>query len=105
MRRTAAWIGLCLFGGTLQAQVPKSATAAEKAAVTGEIQQASIQPDTSGTSLGVLPAARKFNHKRKIRAEFDRFKNRTTVTAEINKRGFLGLSGGTGPEVVAFFSH
>src|SRR5207248_449097 len=99
-------IALALFAGTpLLAQNPTPPPPEKRAATAAEIQQAALKSDTSVTSAAATLQGRRFNHKKKIKSEFDRFRNRTVVTAEVTKRGLFGLGRVSGPEVELFFSY
>jgi hypothetical protein len=72
------------------AQTPPAA--AQKAGVAARIAAAELDTADIGPNAAPFPALRKFNHKHKISSDFDRFKNRTTVRAEVISSGFLGVN-------------
>lgn len=78
----------------LLAAAPGGAAAQEAAsALNADAATLPAQPSAalSGAQTGpVFPARRRFQHRQRIRAEYDRFTDSTTVSSEFFDRGLLG---------------
>jgi hypothetical protein len=85
--RTLVIALLLTFSGRLRAQTPP--TKEQKAEVAARISSAELDTATSEPNAELFPAPRKFNHNHKISSSFDRFKNHTTITAEVIPHGLF----------------
>jgi len=89
----AAFVACGVIGASSGAQQAPPISPEQKAA--NAVRRASALADTLTVSAS-FPAQRKFNHNHKISTSFDRFKNLTTISAELYGGGFLNASTLTG---------